>query len=135
MDGWGKKSYSNQPGHMLKSNYPLNLITGCSSLGSSHHHQVFVNMSLLNDCGGILAYSSLQNCFIQPHWRVFKHRQLVPYFLHLWIMVLTELLLSPKALQNGFVTLSRLMDVNDFVSHLFLHFFRKEHDVLLFDMF
>ncbi len=39
---------------------------------------------------------------------------------------------SPKALKNGFITLSRLMHVNYFISHLFLNFFRSRHDVLLF---
>ncbi len=31
--------------------------------------------------------------------------------------------LESQSLRNGFVTLSRLIDVNDFVSHLFLTFF------------
>ncbi len=33
---------------------------------------------------------------------------------------------------SGFITLSRLIHVNCFVSHLFLNFFRSRHDVLLF---
>ncbi len=37
-----------------------------------------------------------------------------------------------QSLRNGFITLSRLIHVNDFVSHLFLYFFRSQHDVLLF---
>ena len=57
----------------------------------------------------------------------------VPCFLQLWIMALTVVRWSPKAL--GFVTLSRLMDVNCFVSHLFLDFFRLRHDVWLFEIF
>ena len=40
--------------------------------------------------------------------------------------------LESQSLRNGFVTLSRLIDVNDFVSHLFFNFFRLRHDVLLF---
>ncbi len=43
----------------------------------------------------------------------------VPSFLHLWIMAL-------------FFTISRLIHVNYFISHLFLNFFRLRHDVLLF---
>ena len=31
--------------------------------------------------------------------------------------------LESQSLRNGFVTLSRLIDVNDFVSHPFLNFF------------
>ncbi len=34
--------------------------------------------------------------------------------------------------RNGFITLSRLIHVNYFVSHSFLNFFRSWHDVLLF---
>ncbi len=48
----------------------------------------------------------------------------VPSFLHLWIMALTFVRWSPKAL--GFITLSKLIHVNYFVSHLFCD------DVLLF---
>ncbi len=40
--------------------------------------------------------------------------------------------LESQSLRNGFITLSRLMHVNYFVSHLFLNFFRLQHDVLLF---
>ena len=40
--------------------------------------------------------------------------------------------LESQSLRNGFVTFSRLIDVNDFVSHPFLNFFRLRHDVLLF---
>ncbi len=41
-------------------------------------------------------------------------------------------LLESQNLINGFITLSRLIHVNNFVSHLFLDFFRSRHDVLLF---
>ncbi len=41
-------------------------------------------------------------------------------------------LLESQSLRNGFITLSRLIHVNYFVSHLFLNFFRSRHDVLLF---
>ncbi len=40
--------------------------------------------------------------------------------------------LESQSLRNGFITLSRLIDVNYYVSHLFLNFFRSRHDVLLF---
>ncbi len=40
--------------------------------------------------------------------------------------------LESQSLRNGFITLSRLIHVNYFVSHLFLDFFRSWHDVLLF---
>ncbi len=40
--------------------------------------------------------------------------------------------LESQSLRNGFITLSRLIHVNYFVSHLFLNFFRSRHDVLLF---
>ncbi len=40
--------------------------------------------------------------------------------------------LESQSLRNGFITLSRLIHVNYFVSHLFLNFFRLRHDVLLF---
>ncbi len=40
--------------------------------------------------------------------------------------------LESQSLRNGFITLSRLIHVNYFVSHLFLNFFRLWHDVLLF---
>lgn len=39
--------------------------------------------------------------------------------------------LESESLRNDFETLSRLIDVNGFVSYLFLNFFRKQHDVLL----
>ncbi len=38
-------------------------------------------------------------------------------------------LLESQSLRNGFVTLSRLIHVNYFVSHLFLNFFRSQHDM------
>ncbi len=41
-------------------------------------------------------------------------------------------LLESQSLGNGFITLSRLINVNYFVSHLFMNFFRSWHDVLLF---
>ncbi len=41
-------------------------------------------------------------------------------------------LLEYQSLKNGFITLSRLMHVNYFVSHLLLNFFRSWHDVLFF---
>ncbi len=40
--------------------------------------------------------------------------------------------LESQSLRNGFITLSRLIHVNYFVSHLFLNFFRLRHDMLLF---
>ncbi len=40
--------------------------------------------------------------------------------------------LESQSLRNGFITLSRLIQVNYFVSHLFLNFFRSQHAVLLF---
>ncbi len=42
-------------------------------------------------------------------------------------------LLESQSPRNGFITLSRLIHVNYFVSHLFLNFFRSGHDVLLFN--
>ena len=43
--------------------------------------------------------------------------------------------LESQSPRNGFLALSRLIDVNDFVSHLFLNFFGSGHDVLLFEIF
>ncbi len=40
--------------------------------------------------------------------------------------------LESQNLRNVFITLSRLIHVNYFVSHVFLNFFRSWHDVLLF---
>ncbi len=40
--------------------------------------------------------------------------------------------LESQHLRNAFITLSRLIHVNYFVSHLFLTFFRLWHDVLIF---
>ncbi len=40
--------------------------------------------------------------------------------------------LESQSLRNDFITLSRLIHVEYFVSHLFLNFFRLRHDVLLF---
>ncbi len=40
--------------------------------------------------------------------------------------------LESQSLRNVFLTLSRLIHVNYFVSHLFLKFFRSWHDVFLF---
>ncbi len=40
--------------------------------------------------------------------------------------------LEYQSLRNGFITLSRLIHVNYFASHLFLNFFRLWHDVFLF---
>ncbi len=54
----------------------------------------------------------------------------VPSFLHLWIMALT--VVQSQSLRNGFISLSRLVHVNYFVSHLFLNFFRLWHKVLLY---
>ena len=39
--------------------------------------------------------------------------------------------LESRRLRNGFVTLSRLIDVDDFVSHPLGNFFRLQHGVLL----
>ncbi len=41
----------------------------------------------------------------------------VPCFRHLWIMALTVVRWSPKGLGNGFITFSRLIDLNYFLSH------------------
>ncbi len=41
-------------------------------------------------------------------------------------------LLESQSLRNGLITLSRLIHVNYFVSHLFLNYFRSRHGVLLF---
>ncbi len=41
-------------------------------------------------------------------------------------------LLESQSLRNGFITLSRLIHVNNLVSHLFLNFFRLWRDVMLF---
>ncbi len=41
-------------------------------------------------------------------------------------------LLESQRLRNEFITLSRLIHANYFVSHLFLNFFRSRHDALLF---
>lgn len=43
--------------------------------------------------------------------------------------------LESQSLRNGFVTLSTLIDVSDFISHPFGKFFRWRHDVLLFRIF
>ena len=43
--------------------------------------------------------------------------------------------LESHSLRNGFVTFLRLIDIDDFVSHLFLNFFGLGHDVLLFEIF
>ncbi len=40
--------------------------------------------------------------------------------------------LESQSLRNSFITLSRLINVNYFVAHRFLNFFRSWHDVLLF---
>ncbi len=40
--------------------------------------------------------------------------------------------LEYQSLRNCFITLSRLINVNYVVSHLFLYFFRSQYDVLLF---
>ncbi len=40
--------------------------------------------------------------------------------------------LESQILRNGFITLSRRIHVNYFVSHMFLNFFRSWHNVLLF---
>lgn len=54
-------------------------------------------------------------------------------FLYWWIMALTHRdSLESQRLRNSFATLSRLIDVSDFVSLLLLNFFRSQHDVLLF---
>ncbi len=43
--------------------------------------------------------------------------------------------LETQSLRNGLITLSRLIHVNYFVSHLFLNFFRSRHNELLFKHF
>lgn len=53
--------YPNLLGPVWKSNYPLNIITGCSTLGYKNCNQAFVSLS--HRYGGILAHCSLQNCF------------------------------------------------------------------------
>ncbi len=55
-------------------------------------------------------------------WPLLGRFTTVPSFLHLWIMALTVVRWSPKAFINGFITLSRLIHVNYFISHLFLNF-------------
>ncbi len=42
--------------------------------------------------------------------------------------------LESQSLRNGFITLSRTIHVNYFVFHLFLNFFRSQHDVMHFSM-
>lgn len=38
---WGGKSDSDLPGPARKCNCPLNLITGCATLGSKNYNQMF----------------------------------------------------------------------------------------------
>lgn len=42
-------------------------------------------------------------------------------------------LLESQSFRNGFITFSRLIDLNYFLSHLFLNFFGSRHDVRLFE--
>ncbi len=42
--------------------------------------------------------------------------------------------LESQSLRNGFITLSRLIQVKYLVFHLFLNFYRLRHDVLLFTL-
>ncbi len=37
--------------------------------------------------------------------------------------------LESQSFRNGFITFSRLIDLNYFLSHLFLNFFGSQHDV------
>ncbi len=53
-------------------------------------------------------------------------------FLHLWILALTMVRWSPKALEMALYPFPDWYILNYFVSHLFLNFFRSQHDVLLF---
>ena len=60
-----EKGYPNQPGPMWKSNFPLNLITGCASHGGNNCNQAFAitcNESFTSLWSNI-GHSSLQNCF------------------------------------------------------------------------
>ncbi len=43
--------------------------------------------------------------------------------------------LESQSFRNGFITFSRLIDLNYFLSHLFLNFFGSQHDVQLLRMF
>ncbi len=56
----------------------------------------------------------------------------IPSFLHLWIMALTVVRWSPNALEMALQPISRLINLNYFVSHLFFNFFRSWHDELHF---
>ena len=42
--------------------------------------------------------------------------------------------LESQSFRNGFITFSRLIDLNYFLSHLFLNFFRSQHDVAFEDL-
>ncbi len=43
--------------------------------------------------------------------------------------------LESQSFRNGFITFSRLIDLNYFLSHLFLNFFGSQHDVSLLRIF
>lgn len=58
----------------------------------------------------------------------------VPSFLHSWIMALTVVLQSPKALK-WLCNRIQLMNVNYFVSHLSLNVCKSWHDVFVFEIF
>lgn len=62
-------------------------------------------------------------------WSLLGRFTIVPNFLLLQIMAHTVV-----HWRSGPVTLSRLIDVNDFVSHLFLSFFSSWHDTLLLEI-
>ncbi len=69
----------------------------------------------------LLDESSLRSWRPNHSW---EGSSLVPSFLHLWIMALTEVRWSPKALEISLKILS-MIHVNYVVSHLFLNFFRS----------
>ncbi len=66
----GKKL--SKPAWPYVKNCPLNLIIGCATLYSNNCNQVIVSIS--HHWGGILAHSSLQNCFNSATLEVFQGR-------------------------------------------------------------
>lgn len=61
-----RKCCPNLPSLVWKSNYPLNLISSCPTLGSKNSNEAlwYLSMTHLNPSGGILASSSQEHCFI-----------------------------------------------------------------------
>ena len=78
-------------------------------------------------CSGF--FGGLLNELLMPSWSAFVRPLLgrfttVPCFLHSFVDNGSHRCsLESQSLRNGFVTLFRLIDVNHFVSHLFLNFF------------